>query len=370
MCDFVDVVLLPPLKSKVTALLGLLSRTPLSVLYFRSKELRRRINQRAREMEFDMVIAFSSSMAQFIPSRPDIFRVMDFTDVDSDKWFQYAEHASFPHNCVYRLEGKRLQRYERAVMSLVDGCTVISPQEERLLRSRSQSAMIHTVPNGVDLEYYKSNSPYDAAQTGDQPRLVFTGVMDYYANVNGILYFEDQILHRIQKEIPQVKFTIVGGNPAPAIRRLGRSDHITVTGYVEDVRPFLRQASVCVVPLRIARGVQNKILEAMAMGLPVVTTTRAVEGIDAHPGKHVIVADDPGEFAARTVELLLDGDLRTRLSRQAREFVETKYSWSSCLQRLDDILETVVMKQKKVSAAFRPLPRSGEEFPEQTAGDH
>jgi sugar transferase (PEP-CTERM/EpsH1 system associated) len=345
MCEFVDVVLLPPLRSRIRTLLGLLSRTPLSVWHFRSQGLRRRIDRRAREKAFDAVIAFSSSMAQFIPSHPEMLRIMDFADVDSDKWFQYAKHAGFPRSLVYRLEGKRLQRYERSVLSLADSCTVVSPEEERLLRSRSRGAAIHTVPNGVDLDYFRSDSQPETSQTVDQPRLVFTGMMDYYANVNGVLYFEDQILHRIQKQIPQVKFTIVGGNPAPAVRRLGDREDITVTGYVEDVRPFLRQASVCVVPLRIARGVQNKILEAMAMGLPVVTTTRAAEGIDAQPGEHLVVTDDPAEFAARTVELLLNKDLRTRLSRQARRFVETNYAWSSCLQRLDSILEPVAREE-------------------------
>jgi glycosyltransferase involved in cell wall biosynthesis len=209
------------------------------------------------------------------------------------------------------------------------------------------------VPNGVDLDYFQGDrsNPEDLT-------LIFMGIMDYYANVDGVLFFHDEILPRIRKQIPQVTFTILGGNPTPAIRRLGREEGVDVTGYVRDVRPYLNGASVCVVPLRIARGVQNKILEAMAMGVPVVATSRALEGIDAQPGRDILVADGPEEFAHKTAGLLLDRRLQQSISRSARELVEKKYRWDACLQNLDRILEELC--QTSPGTAIHPLePQAG-----------
>jgi sugar transferase (PEP-CTERM/EpsH1 system associated) len=350
-CDSIDVVLMPSLESRARALVGLFSPKPLTLQYFYSRRLKHIIRRHLREGGFDAVLVFSSSMAQFLPPDQRSLKIMDFADVDSDKWFQYAQRTKFPYSKVYRLEGRRLRKYELSVIPLFDYCTVISPEEERLLRSRSGSAVLCTIPNGVDLEYYRA-----PAMVSDQLTVIFTGVMNYYANVDGVLYFHDQILPRIHQRIPEAKFTVVGGNPTRSIRRLGRNEKVTITGYVRDVRPFLSQAAVCVVPLRIARGMQNKILEAMAMGLPVVTTSRAMEGIDACPGRDLIVADDPGEFAARTVELLMNRQLRLKISRNARNLVESKYRWSNCLQKLDVILETAPKKPSGIATGFRKVP--------------
>ena len=298
-------------------------------------------------------MVFSSCMAQFLPPDQTGFKIIDFTDVDSDKWLQYAEHVKSPLSIIYRLESKKLKKYEISLAPLYDCCTVISEAEERLFRSYSKRFVLCTVPNGVDLEYFQAKMKVPA-----EPTLIFMGVMDYYANVDGVLYFHDQILPHIRRVIPKVKFIILGGNPTRAIRRLGRSKNVSITGYVQDVRSFLSQATACVVPLRIARGVQNKVLEAMAIGLPVVATSRAVEGIDAHPGKNIIVADDPMEFAAKTVELLSDDQLQRRISQNARQLVEDKYKWNNCLQKLDLILETIPSRSPAVKASFTPLQNS------------
>jgi sugar transferase (PEP-CTERM/EpsH1 system associated) len=346
-CAAVDVVLIRPRWSKIKSLLHLFSSKPLTLQYFYSKHLQQLIHQRIIEEEFDAIIVFSSCMAQFLPPGHTGFKIIDFTDVDSDKWLQYAEHVKSPLSIIYRLESKKLKK----LASLYDCCTVISEAEERLFRSYSKRFVLCTVPNGVDLDYFQVKT-----EVPDEPTLIFMGVMDYYANVDGVLYFHDQILPHIRRVIPNVKFIILGGNPTRAIRRLGRSKNVSITGYVKDVRSFLSQATACVVPLRIARGVQNKVLEAMAIGLPVVATSRAVEGIDAHPGRNIIVADDPMEFAAKTVELLSDGRLQRRISQNARQLVEDKYEWDHCLRKLDLILETIPSRSPAVTTSFIPTP--------------
>ncbi len=352
-CAAIDVVLLRPRWSKIKSLVHLFSSKPLTLRYFYSKQLQHLIHQRLIEEKFDAIMVFSSCMAQFLPPDQTGFKIIDFTDVDSDKWLQYAEHVKSPLSIIYRLESKKLKKYEISLAPLYACCTVISEAEERLFRSYSKRFVLCTVPNGVDLEYFQAKMKVPA-----EPTLIFMGVMDYYANVDGVLYFHDQILPHIRRGIPKVKFIILGGNPTRAIRRLGRSKNVSITGYVQDVRSFLSQATACVVPLRIARGVQNKVLEAMAIGLPVVATSRAVEGIDAHPGKNIIVADDPMEFAAKTVELLSDDQLQRRISQNARQLVEDKYKWNNCLQKLDLILETIPSRSPAVKASFTPLQNS------------
>ena len=175
------------------------------------------INRRLEEEKFDLIFVFSSGMAQFVPRDPGVFKIIDFADVDSDKWFQYSKFVKAPLSHVYRLEGEKLRRYEVSLAPLYDRCTVISEAEERLFRSYSDRFVLCTVPNGVDVEYFQAET-----RVPHQQSLIFMGVMDYYANVDGVLYFTHHILPLIQKAIPQVKFTILGGNPTRAIRRLAR----------------------------------------------------------------------------------------------------------------------------------------------------
>jgi sugar transferase (PEP-CTERM/EpsH1 system associated) len=345
-CETIDVVRQHPLWSKIKSILCLVTSGPLTLSYFRSKKLHRRIFRRLREENLDAAIVFSSSMAQYLPPGNSVKKIIDFTDVDSDKWFQYADRVPFPVSLIYRLEGRRLRKYEIDLAPDYDCCTVVSDVEAQLFRSYPGEFCLRTVPNGVDLEYFQPDGASADSQT-----MIFVGVMDYHANVDGVLYFHDQVLPYIHERFPQVVFQIVGGRPTRAIRRLARSRNVTVTGYVEDVRPFLKRATVCVVPLRIARGVQNKILEAMAIGLPVVATRRAMEGINARPGEDVMVADNPSEFARSTIQLLEDDQLRRRLSDNARRLVERTYRWDSCLQHLDHLLEELQQKQNRPSAA-------------------
>ena len=185
------------------------------------------------------------------------------------------------------------------------------------------------VPNGIDLEYFlpRHDPPKDT--------IIFTGAMNYFPNIDGVLYFHKEVFPLIKREVPSGKFIIGGMEPTRSIKRLEGNDTV-VTGFVQDMRKYMRQASVCVIPLRIAKGIQNKILEAMAMEIPVVATSVANSGIDATDRKENFIADDPQTFARSVIELLGDTQLRESLAANARSFVEKHYSWTRNSQKVDE----------------------------------
>jgi sugar transferase (PEP-CTERM/EpsH1 system associated) len=197
-------------------------------------------------------------------------------------------------------------------------------------------ASVSCVSNGVDLDFFAP-----LASPKEEQSLVFSGVMDYFPNVSGVTWFCHEVLPRIRQEVPGVKFTICGSKPNAAVQELGRLPGVTVTGRVPDVRPYLARASVGVVPLHVARGIQNKLLEAMAMGLPTVATSAVFHGVEAEQNAHLLVADTAADFSAAVVRLLTDAGLRARLGHAARAWVEANYRWEVQLSRLDQVLALV-----------------------------
>jgi sugar transferase (PEP-CTERM/EpsH1 system associated) len=218
----------------------------------------------------------------------------------------------------------------------------------RDFRQLIPGAPVSCVSNGVDLDYYRP-----VALARDERSLVFTGVMDYFPNVEGVVWFCQEVLPLVRRRAPGVTLTICGARPNAVVRALGRLEGVTVTGRVPDVRPYLGRASVCVVPLRIARGIQNKLLEAMAMGLPTVATPAAFEGVEAESPTHLLVAEEPAEFAQAVVRLLGDAALRRQLGQQARACLEANYCWEAQLSRLDRVV-AAVSAGPVVTAAFLP----------------
>ena len=218
--------------------------------------------------QYDLIYIYSSSVAQYVLGVPGIKKIMDFIDVDSDKWQQYSKCANLLSRGIYGVESHRLRRYEEKIAKAVDHCIAVSDQEIAKFKSFIQSGKFTAVSNGVDFEYFKFDS-------GDyeKNRLIFTGTMDYFANVEAVLYFCKNILPLIKKDVPDVKLYIVGANPVKVIRGLANNKDIFVTGFGEDKRQHLARAAVCVAPLRIGRGIRNKVLEAMSAGVPVVTTS-------------------------------------------------------------------------------------------------
>lgn len=334
-CKSIDVALISPFKAKLKSCVDVFSLKPLTLSYFYSRKLQKCINQRLQHNEFDVIYVFSSCMAQYVTKVEGIKKILDFVDIDSDKWAQYAKYARFPLSSVYRLESQRLRKYELEITQKFDCCIVVSEAEKKVFQSNLQiSANIFAIPNGVDFDYFKRRSRENEDHT-----LAFTGAMDYFANVDGVLNFCSFILPLIKREIPEVKFYIVGNNPSYEIKKLAKDKNIFVTGFVEDIRPYLEKAAVCVVPLRIARGIQNKILEAMAMGVPVVATPQAAEGIEAKAGRDLFIENKPQRFAKKVIKIIRDRKLQEELSIKGRRFVEKEHSWQNNLVRLEDILE-------------------------------
>jgi polysaccharide biosynthesis protein PslH len=336
-CASIDVVYLPKLRSKLRAMLALVSGKPLSLAYFYSTRLKAIVDRKLRSERFDVVFIYCSSMAQYVMAYDGWPRVIDFVDVDSEKWQQYAGYAPFPMNVLYRIESRRLREYERLVAQSFQHGFLVSEKEADDFRALVYGhSPLTPIANGVDTVSF---SPIEQVEGFDPHALVFTGAMDYFANVEAVLYFVRDILPLIQERVPDVTFYIVGSNPTAEIAALP-ADHprIVVTGFVEAVQPYVVRCAAMVAPMRIARGVQNKILEAMAMGVPVVTTSLGFEGILATPGADLFVEDAPQAFAGRVLQLMGDSVLRRRAAGLGRETVLRHYDWSRNLERLEQIL--------------------------------
>jgi len=312
----------------VAAARALLEGRPLSLAAFDSPAMRRFVEATARKT--DAIFAFSGQMAQFVPARARL--AMDFVDMDSAKFEAYAE-AGGPLASLYRREAAKLFAFERATAARAEVSLFVSEAEAALFRARAglPQADIRALQNGVDLEFFRPGAVPAAATP--RPLIVFTGQMDYPPNVDAVRWFAVEVLPRL----PDARFAIVGRSPAAAVRALA-GDRVIVTGGVDDVRPWLAAADVVAAPLRIARGVQNKVLEAMAAGRPVVATPAAFEGIEAEPGRDLIVADGAPAQAEAIRALLAEPARAAALGAAARRCVERAYAWEARLAPLAGLL--------------------------------
>jgi polysaccharide biosynthesis protein PslH len=336
-CASVETVRLSSLVSKIRCGLSLFSRTPLTVSYFYSKRLKRLIMNN----ECDIALADCSSMAQYLLD-VQCPKCIDFVDVDSDKWRLYAQKHAWIQSTIYQLECRRLHEYENKICNQFDYCFVISEQEKKLL---TKQANVVVIPNGVDLQFFRPENRHD------NHTLVFVGAMNYFPNIDGVLYFHREILSLIKAQLPSVKFVIAGMHPSSAIQRLA-DEQTVVTGYVPDIRSSVAHAAVAVVPLRIAKGIQNKILEAMAMEVPVVATSIANRGINARDREEILLADSPEDFARATVALMTDTALRTRIVTQAKQLLWRRFDWEDNLRQLDAVL-ALAPGRKRGQTKFR-----------------
>ncbi len=344
-CRRVEVFPLNKQIAKIKGLFSLVFGQTISVAYFRQRVMQQQVDCWLQENNYDAIFCFSSTMADYV-FRSKVFSslslrpklIMDFCDVDSDKWLQYAAEARFPMNFVYRCENRRLADYERRVYETFDHTVLISTAEANLFqRICPDIGKLTVIPNGVDYEYFDSQK----SKLGDQHKgssLVFTGAMDYHANIDGVVWFCKEIWPTLKTEFPDLSFYIVGSNPMSEVKELEKIDGVTVTGFVDDIREYYQLADVCVVPLRLARGVQNKVLEAMAMGKAVVTTSKANAGIQAANNEQLQLADTADEFIQAVRSLLKDLPSRGKLGENAREYVVSGYDWNTNLGKLEKLL--------------------------------
>lgn len=309
--------------------------TPSSMGFFYSADLAHRVRMLLSRERFDLIFVHCSSVAQYVAHVSDIPKILDFGDMDSQKWLEYARYKPFPISLGYRLEGAKLARAERRLAARFDMCTATTRAECDTLESYRVDVPTDWFPNGVDSTFF---APADEAY--DTDTISFVGRMDYYPNQECMFDFCANTLPLLRLSRPNVKLLIVGADPSPAVRKLGELPGVTVTGSVPDVRPYVRSSALMVAPLNIARGTQNKILEAMAMGVPVVTSAAAAGGVDARDREHFIVARTPPEYAAALLRIMSEPAERRRLAESGRARMLTHHAWDRSMRRLDGIIES------------------------------
>lgn len=329
---------LHPRTGKLRALTGLATGQALTLPYYQDADMDRWVRAKlAAGMR--AVVVYSSAMARYVMHAQGPRRIMDFVDIDSDKWRQYAPTKAWPLSWLYAREARKLLEWERQVARAFDASLFVSEAEARDFRhlAPESAAKVGHFNNGVDTEYFSPDQVFDPPLPGHGPSLVFTGAMDYWPNVDAVVWFAREVLPLVRKAVPDACFHIVGSRPAAAVQALA-GDGVEVTGRVPDVRPYLAHAAMVVAPLRIARGIQNKVLEGMAMAKAVVATPQALEGIAAQVGKEVLVGGDAVTQAALVVELLKAPATAGEVGRAARRRVAADYTWASNLARLDALL--------------------------------
>jgi sugar transferase (PEP-CTERM/EpsH1 system associated) len=299
---------------------------------FHSHSLADIIRRWMREHKFAAGLAVCSSVAEYLVDLPLPLKVIDLIDVDSAKWSAYARRSVPPRRWIYQMEAARLGQYERYLARVFDHVTVTTDHEAALLGEHVPDQPIHVVPNGVDLEYF------DVPAAPHLPVAVFTGALNYRPNVDGLVWLVNEVWPQVRSAVPGAVLRIVGRDPVERIRRLGQCPGVDMVGPVDDVRTYLSEAATAVVPVWLARGVQNKVLEAMAAGKPVITTPDAAQGVGACDGEHCYVAQHADQWAGRLITLLSDRASGQQVARQGRQFVEQTRNWEHCLQPLMRLL--------------------------------
>ena len=336
MCAGLHVARLHPARARVTSLVGLLAGEALTLRYYRDAALQAWVDEVVAREQIDAAVVFSSSMAQYVAGRPELPMLVDFVDVDSAKWTEYAGNHRWPMSWLYRREGERLLAYEREVAMRSRRSFFVTEKETDLFRKLAPECALAVEPmgNGVDAEYFAPDAQRPSPFAPAEQAVVFTGAMDYWPNVDAVSWFVSTMLQPLRKLWPGLRFHIVGRSPTAAVRELA-GDAVSVTGTVPDVRPYLQHAAVVVAPLRLARGIQNKVLEAMAMARPVVTSQACAEAIDARLGVELIAAETAAEFVRQIDALLRAPAAAQAIGVRGRECVLRAYGWGAHLEAFE-----------------------------------
>jgi sugar transferase (PEP-CTERM/EpsH1 system associated) len=346
LCTSLYVARLRPLVARAASLAALSNGETLTARYYRDRGLQRWVEATCKSGQVDAALAFSSAMAQYIRPRSPVPMLVDFVDVDSAKWSQYADTLTWPLSWLYRRESALLLAFERATAARAERSFFVTESETALfLRLAPEcSSRVETLCNGVDSIFFAPDptraTPFEGAEDRhdpESPSIVFTGAMDYWPNIDAVTWFAQSVVPRLRELRPKLRFYIVGRNPPISLRSL-QSDAVAVTGTVADVRPYLQYANVVVAPLRLARGIQNKVLEAMSMGRPVVASATSAEAINARQGVELMTATTSDEFVRQIESLLRNPDQAASMGAAGRRCVLRSYSWEFNLARLDAVL--------------------------------
>ncbi|MCJ8321263.1 MAG: TIGR03087 family PEP-CTERM/XrtA system glycosyltransferase [Colwellia sp.] len=331
--------------AKIKGLQAFITKKPITLPYYFDKCMQQWVNRIISQQNIDKIFVYSSSMAQYCQDRKNahsssvnfsaLQRVIDFVDVDSDKWRQYADKKTGISKWVFNREHRLLAKVEDEICQQFNHSLFVSPDEAELFRQRQpieKQSKVHGVLNGVDTNFFDPQAEFsNEALVPSSDFISFTGAMDYWANVDSVLWFVENVWPKILLRRPQAKFVIVGGNPSAEVKGLVKVQGVIVTGRVHDVRPFIAKAKCIVAPLRIARGIQNKVLEAMSLNKPVILTSMAMEGINAPNSENVHIIDEPDNFADCCIEYLSN---QQKAEIKNREWILEQFTWQQTLEPL------------------------------------
>ena len=336
---------LDPKRAMMRSLTSLYTGAPLTKGYFGDRRFRAGVLRTMKRYQPSLIYVFSSAMLPYVVKDSGCRVVVDLVDVDSEKWRQYAAASSGLSRWMYAREGRTLLELEREGARSAHSVLLVSRPEAELFKKLAPELAdrIHAFVNGVDTEYFNNTLSYPDP-FGSRPAIVFTGLMDYRPNVDAMIWFVHNVMPGLRLHPSSPALWIVGANPARPVRALA-GDDVYVTGGVPDVRPYLRHARAVVAPLQIARGIQNKVLEAMAMGASVVATPQALEGLDKCEADELLTAQNPSDFA-RKVMAILDGKF-TKMGARARARMAKDYRWEQSLALLDQVLVSA-MEQGRI----------------------
>lgn len=341
LCRQACIVGLKPSSAKVKSLVGLMTDEPLTLPYYRNGKLSKWVDQVLKEEKIDAILIFSGAMAQYVSGKFDecVSTVLDLEDVDSDKWRMYGEERAWPMSWIYGRESQKLFQYEKQ-MAAEFGVTVLVSKEEadffKTLAPSVAEKVVHRT-QGVDSDYFDPALEHENPYASDQKTIAFAGAMDYWPNIDAAVWFAKEIFPAIKAKINNVNFYIVGMNPTDEVCQLAEIDGVVVTGGVPDIRQYVAHADVIVAPLRVARGIQNKVLEAMSMERPVLATSNAMHGINDFPGFEPVVNDTVAGMIEGAIAML-NGDVPYDV-RAGRACVLENYNWDANLRFIGELLE-------------------------------
>ncbi|MEJ2209781.1 MAG: TIGR03087 family PEP-CTERM/XrtA system glycosyltransferase [Anaerolineae bacterium] len=321
-----------PLRSAAAVAGNAWRRAPLQALYYRSRAMQRLVDGLVAATPFDAAYVHLFRMAPYLAQHAGLYRVVDLTDAISKEVGLSLPYRSLAWRLLYRLEGPRIARYECQVARSFEETWLISEADRKHLAAACPGANLRVVPNGVDTDYFRPTGA-----PGEGQGLIFVGHMGVPHNVDAARHLVTDILPLVRQQVPDARLYIVGADPAPQVRALEQAPGVRVTGFVPDLNEALNRAAVFVAPLRFAAGVQNKVLEAMAAGRPVVTTSVINAGLGATPGRDLLLADNAPAMAANVVRLLHDEGLREQIGRAGRQFIQERYSWQHAVGRMAEI---------------------------------
>ena len=339
LCAEVCVRPLPPWRAGWRALAALTRGEALTVGVYRDRVMRHWVERLLADHELELVLCYSSGVAPFVMRHTQLRRVMDFVDVDSDKWHQYAQQArGGVKRMLYQREARRLAEFERTIATQFDASVFVSEAEAAFFRHLvpESAGRVHGIPNGVDAGYWDPQRACSSPYRPGERAVVFVGAMDYRANVDAVCWFAHEVWPRIAARRRDARFYIVGSRPTAAVRALGQLAGITVTGRVEDVRPYLTHAHAVAAPLRIARGIQNKVLEALAMEKVLLATPAAYAGVADFPGRQGCIDESPEVMATEALRWL-DAPQAVRVPA-ARAEVLSRHDWVRSLDTYENVL--------------------------------